>query len=55
MPKSVFEMPVDEASEAAADARAEEDVKAGRVVDHEIVREWLRRLANGEDVPPPLP
>ena len=43
----------DEAVEARADAAAEADVKAGRVVAHETVREWLARLIKGEKVPPP--
>lgn len=31
----------DDAAIAAADARAEADVAAGRVHSHEIVKEWL--------------
>ena len=38
---------------SAADAAAEADFAAGRVVPHERVREWLMRLAKGEKVPPP--
>jgi predicted transcriptional regulator len=55
MPKraSVFDLPPDDAAEARADAAAEADVKAGRVVPHERVREWLARLVKGEKVPPP--
>ncbi|HXE55589.1 MAG TPA: hypothetical protein VN541_21375 [Tepidisphaeraceae bacterium] len=55
MPKSasLFDLPPDEAAEARADAAAEADVAAGRVVPHERVREWLERLAKGEKVPPP--
>jgi predicted transcriptional regulator len=55
MPKrvSVFDVPPDEAAEARADAAAEADVKAGRVVPHESVRAWLKRLVKGEKVPPP--
>ena len=43
MPKraSVFDLPPDDAAEARADAAAGADVKAGRVVPHERVREWL--------------
>lgn len=40
---------VDPASEAAADARAEADVVAGRVVGHEAVRRWIWSL--GSDAP----
>jgi len=50
---SVFDVPPDEAAEARADAAAEADVKAGRVVPHENVREWLMRLVKGDKVPPP--
>jgi predicted transcriptional regulator len=46
---SVFDVLPDE----AAEARAEADVKAGRVVAHERVREWLLRLVKGEKTPPP--
>ena len=55
MPKnaSVFDLPPDAAAEARADAAAEADVKAGRVVPHESVRALLARLVKGEKVPPP--
>jgi len=32
---------IDEAAEVAADARAEADIAAGRVVSHEAVSRWL--------------
>lgn len=51
--RSIFDMPPDAAAEARLDAEAEADVVAGRVVPHERVREWLKRLAKGEKVPPP--
>ena len=51
--KSIFDVPPDAAFEAAADAAAEGDFVAGRVVPHERVREWLMQLAKGEKVPPP--
>jgi predicted transcriptional regulator len=51
--RSIFDMPPDAAAEARLDAEAESDVAAGRVVPHERVREWLKRLANSEKVPPP--
>jgi len=46
MPKSasIFDLPPDDAAEACGDAAAEADVKAGRVVPHERVREWLAGL-----------
>jgi predicted transcriptional regulator len=51
--KSIFDIPPDEAEEARLDAEAEADFAAGRVIPHERVREWLRKLANGEKVSPP--
>ena len=55
MPKSasIYDLPPDEAAEARADAAAEADVKANRLVPHERVRQWLARLVKGEKVPPP--
>jgi hypothetical protein len=50
---SIFDLPPDEAAEARADAAAEADVKANRLVPHERVRQWLARLVKGEKVPPP--
>jgi hypothetical protein len=51
--RSVFDTPPDAAMEARLDAEAEADYAAGRVVPHERVREWLKKLARGEKVPPP--
>lgn len=51
--RSIFDAPPDPAAEARLDAEAEADVAAGRVVPHERVREWLKRLAKGEKVLPP--
>jgi predicted transcriptional regulator len=51
--KSIFDIPPDEGVEARLDAEAEADYKAGRVVSHKRVREWLTKLAKGERVPPP--
>lgn len=57
MPKagteSIFDLPLDEAAEAAADAAAEAEIQAGKGVAHDRVREWLLRLAKGERMPPP--
>jgi len=50
---SLFDMPPDEATEAHAEQRARAELLAGKGIPHERVREWLRRLANGENVPPP--
>jgi predicted transcriptional regulator len=51
--KSIFDIEPDAATEARLDAEAEAAYKAGRVVPHERVRDWLTRLAKGERVPPP--
>ncbi|MBN9560197.1 MAG: CopG family transcriptional regulator [Alphaproteobacteria bacterium] len=44
---------IDEEVEARAIAEARADYVAGRFVPHERVREWLLKLAKGENVPPP--
>jgi hypothetical protein len=51
-PPSILEE-VDDAVEARAIAQAEEEIAAGLGVPHARVRAWLKRLAKGEDVPPP--
>jgi predicted transcriptional regulator len=38
--KSLFDES-DPAAEAAADARADADVKAGRLIGHDAVRRWI--------------
>jgi len=45
----------EEDAETAArlDAEAEAAIAQGRVVPHEKVVEWLKKLENGERVPPP--
>lgn len=53
-PNSIFDIPLDEAVEAKADARAEAEIEAGQGVPHEQVRAWLRRLGQGENIPPPV-
>jgi predicted transcriptional regulator len=52
--ESLFDIPPDDALETAADAAADADIEAGKGVPHEVVREWLARLAKGEKVPPPV-
>jgi predicted transcriptional regulator len=49
---SIFDE-IDPAAEAAADARAEADWKAGRVVGHEAVVHWLRSWGSGNRMPRP--
>ena len=52
-PKSILDLPLDEAAEAAADAAADAEIEAGKGVPHERVRKWLLKLAKGERVPRP--
>ncbi|GAA0297068.1 antitoxin protein relB-2 [Sphingomonas oligophenolica] len=40
-------------AEAAADARAEADIKAGRVVDHADVAAWLATWGTPDEKPVP--
>jgi predicted transcriptional regulator len=51
---SIFDTP-DEAAEARADAAAQADLAAGRMVSHDRVRAWLLKLAAGQYEPPPEP
>ena len=51
---SILDLPQDDASEAIADAEADAEIEAGLGVPHERVREWLLKLAAGEQVPPPV-
>jgi predicted transcriptional regulator len=43
----------DDAEEAAADARAEADVAAGRLISHEAVSRWLDTWGKSEPLPRP--
>jgi hypothetical protein len=52
-PKSIFDIPLDEAEEARLDAEADAEIDAGKGVPHERVREWLLKLAKGKRAPPP--
>lgn len=52
--ESVFDIPLDPATEAAADAAADAAIEAGLGVAHERVRAWLLTLAKGDDIPPPI-
>ncbi len=49
---SIFDE-IDEEAERLADERAEADVKAGRVVPHEKVVEWLKTWGKPDRPPPP--
>ena len=49
---SVFDE-IDDQAEAAADARADADVAAGRTVDHEAMKAWLLSWGTPDELPPP--
>ena len=50
-PKTIFD-DVDEAIEEASIADANAQVDAGEGIPHEVVGEWLKKLARGEPAPP---
>jgi predicted transcriptional regulator len=50
-PKTIFD-DVDEAIEEAAIAEANAQIDAGQGVPHEVVGEWLQKLARGEPAKP---
>ena len=52
-PASIFDE-IDEGAEARAIAAARAEIAKGKGLPHERVREWLQRLAEGENVPPPI-
>ena len=52
-PTSIFEP--DEAEEARQDARAMADYRAGRVVPHARVAEWLDSWGTPHELPRPRP
>ena len=49
----IEELGDDPASEAAADARADADARAGRLIDHGAMTRWLRSWGTGERAPKP--
>ncbi|TPG43545.1 CopG family transcriptional regulator [Sphingomonas koreensis] len=49
---SIFDQ-VDEAAEAAADARALDDIRERRLISHEAVKTWLTDYINGTRRPRP--
>jgi predicted transcriptional regulator len=53
--KSIFDIPPDEAAEAAADAAAEADIAAGRFVPHAEVVKWLKSWGTPNELPCPTP
>jgi predicted transcriptional regulator len=52
-PVSIFDDEEDPETAARLDAEAEAAIAEGRVVSHERVVEWLKKLENGEREPPP--
>jgi predicted transcriptional regulator len=52
---SIFDIPPDEAAEAAADAAAKADIAAGRFVPHAEVVEWLKSWGIPDELPCPTP
>lgn len=40
-------------AEAKAEARAEEDVRSGRLIGHRAVRQWLKSWGSGRRLPRP--
>jgi predicted transcriptional regulator len=44
---------VDQAFEDAADAEAEADIAAGRLISHEAMRRWLVSWGTADELPPP--
>ena len=50
--RSIFEQ-IDSDAEAIADARAEADIAAGRIVDHAEVAAWLAAWGTKDERPAP--
>lgn len=48
----LFDSP-DAEAEARSDARAEADVKAGRLISHEAVKRWLKSWGSAKPLPRP--
>ncbi len=44
---------IDDDAEAAADARAEADIAAGRVISHEAMKRWLLSWGAPDEKPAP--
>jgi predicted transcriptional regulator len=45
---------VDDTAEAIADARAEADVAAGRVISHEAMKAWILSWGTSDEKSPPV-
>lgn len=44
---------IDDDAETAADARAEADIAAGRVISHEAMKRWLQSWGTPDEIPAP--
>jgi predicted transcriptional regulator len=44
---------LDEEAEAAADAEAEADVAAGRLISHRAIKAWVLSWGTENELPPP--
>lgn len=53
IPEASFFDQIDDAAEAAADARALEDIRAGRIISHEAVKRWLESWGTENPLPRP--
>ncbi len=49
---SLFDQ-IDDEAESAADARADADLAAGRVISHEAMKAWLLSWGTPDESPPP--
>lgn len=49
----IEELGDDPAAEASADARAEADVRAGRLISHGAMTSWLKTWGTGKRAPTP--
>lgn len=52
MERPVFDRE-DEVAGVAADANAEEDIRAGRLISNDAVRRWLMSIVSGKSLPRP--
>lgn len=52
--RTIFDR-ADPAAEAEADARADADVREGRLIRHEAVRRWLASWGSGKPLSRPRP
>ena len=51
--REIFDRSDEDAADALADAEADADVAAGRVVDHDEVAAWLKKWGTADETPAP--